>query len=98
MSQVKIKSMFDFIDIFGHHEVPIDVQKDTSIKEFIEMLLRKYGDKLKEKIIDPKTGEVYEHLEILKNGRNIRFLQGHNTTLDEGDDVTIFVPIGGGSV
>ena len=24
MFQVKIKSMFDFIDVFGHHEVPVE--------------------------------------------------------------------------
>jgi sulfur-carrier protein len=96
MFQVKIKSMFDFIDIFGHHEVPVHVKKNTSVKEFIGMLLKKYGDKLKEKMIDPITDDVYEHLEILQNGRNIKFLQGHETRLNEGDDVTIFVPIGGG--
>jgi molybdopterin synthase sulfur carrier subunit len=96
MFQVKIKSMFDFIDVFGHHEVPITVTPNTSVGDFIKMLLKTYGEKLEEKMIDPKTGDIYEHLEILQNGRNIRFLQGHSTTLNDGDDVTIFVPIGGG--
>ena len=98
MVAVKIQSMFDFVEIFGQPEVKIDVKENTSIKDLLELLINQYGEKLKEKMIDPKTGDVFEHLEILCNGRNIKFLQGNDTILREGDSVTIFVPIGGGSL
>lgn len=96
MVTVKVQSMFDFVEIFGEPDVRVDVEENTSIKDLLGLLLNRYGEKLEEKMIDPKTGDVFEHLEILCNGRNIRFLQGNDTTLSEGDSVTIFVPIGGG--
>jgi len=96
MLSVKLQSMFDFMEIFGSPEISIEVKKNSSVGELLEMLLARYGEKLKEKMIDPKTGGVFEHLEILRNGRNIRHFQGNDTVLVEGDSVTIFIPIGGG--
>ena len=96
MLSVKLQSMFDFVEIFGKPEIKVEVKENSSVGELLEILMERYGERLKEKMIDPKTGEVFEHLEILRNGRNIRFLQGEDTVLREGDSVTIFVPIGGG--
>lgn len=96
MLSVKLQSMFDFVEIFGKPEIRVEVKENSSVGELLEILLERYGERLKEKMVDPKTGEVFEHLEILRNGRNIRFLQGEDTVLREGDSVTIFVPIGGG--
>jgi MoaD family protein len=36
------------------------------------------------------------YLNILVNGRNIRFLQGHETMLQDGDIVAFLPPVGGG--
>jgi molybdopterin converting factor small subunit len=49
-----------------------------------------------EAIIDNKSGEIKPTILVLKNGRNIRFLGGFLTKLEDGDEVSIFPPIGGG--
>ena len=36
------------------------------------------------------------YLNILINGRNVRFLQGEHTTLNDGDTVAFLPPVGGG--
>jgi molybdopterin converting factor small subunit len=33
---------------------------------------------------------------ILKNGRNIQFLSGLDTPLDDGDTIALFPPVAGG--
>lgn len=43
-----------------------------------------------------ETGELRSYLSILKNGRDITFLDGPDTDLDDGDTLSIFPPVAGG--
>jgi len=43
-----------------------------------------------------ESDEVRESVNILVNGRNIKFLKGLDTPLRNGDRVSIFPPAGGG--
>lgn len=47
-----------------------------------------------ERNIGNRTGDATVNLLI--NGRNIKFLDGMNTILSDGDEVSIFPPTGGG--
>ncbi len=42
------------------------------------------------------TGLDAGYLNVLINGRNIHFLQGHDTALQDGDTVAFLPPVGGG--
>jgi len=41
-------------------------------------------------------GTLRDFVNILKNGRNIHFLAGLDTPLDDGDVIALFPPIAGG--
>ncbi len=41
-------------------------------------------------------GEVRPQLSVLKNGRNVVHMAGVDTTLEEGDVVSVFPPVAGG--
>lgn len=43
-----------------------------------------------------ESDQIQESVNILVNGRNIRFLQGLDTPLRDGDSISIFPPTGGG--
>ncbi len=43
-----------------------------------------------------RPGQLSEGVNILRNGRNIHFLQEFETPLEEGDIIAIFPPVGGG--
>jgi len=42
------------------------------------------------------TGQLLPSVTILVNGQDIRYLQGLNTTLRNGDEMAILVPLAGG--
>ncbi|PKP60882.1 hypothetical protein CVT91_04305 [Candidatus Atribacteria bacterium HGW-Atribacteria-1] len=46
--------------------------------------------------MDNKSGNIKTSILILKNVRNIRFLGGLLAKLEDGDEVSIFPPLGGG--
>ena len=61
-------------------------------------LINWIGDEMNISLIDPKTGEPENDLEVILNGKDIFFYQDAlNTTLNEGDLLEIFLlPLGGG--
>ncbi len=41
-------------------------------------------------------GRLRDYVNILKNGRNVHFLAGLDTPLDDGDVIALFPPLAGG--
>jgi MoaD family protein len=66
------------------------------LEDLIGELIQQYGEKLKEKFIDPKTNQFNERALVFVNGLSIKSLQGTKTELKEGDTIAIFPPSGGG--
>ena len=50
---------------------------------------------IKERLLDP-AGAVHRHLNVYVNEEDIRFLEGENTAVKEGDEVSIIPAIAGG--
>jgi len=43
-------------------------------------------------------GEVANHINVLRNGQNVRQNGGMDTTLEAGDELALFPPVSGGAV
>ncbi len=83
----------------GLREVSDKEKFDFSAKDVGELIskLVEYNDVFAEKIYSDSDGkDIREGYSVLVNGRNIKFLEGLETPLEEGDRVTIFPPVGGG--
>ena len=63
----------------------------------LEKFLGEYSETLDKTLVDPESKDLQQYILILLNGRNIRFLDGRDTKLKEGDVIAISPPIGGGS-
>lgn len=66
----------------------------SSITELLEGLDGRYKG-FKERICE-KDGEIRRFINIYVNNEDIRFLQGENTKLKDGDEVSIIPAIAGG--
>ena len=90
MAKVSVKFFVELRDITG---VKRDDLEASDVGDLLEKLIEKYP-KLKDVLF--KNGNLNEEYLILLNGRNVKFLDGLKTRLNEGDVVSILSPIIGG--
>lgn len=68
--------------------------KATSVEELIENLENDHAG-IKEKLLD-ESGDIRRYVNIFVNDEDIRFLEGKETELKDGDNVSIVPSIAGG--
>jgi len=83
-------------DFLKAKEFTVELNGNPNVKNLLEELFRRFGEKLREKIMDPVSSKVKHHWVILVNGHSIKSLQELETPLKDGDDVLIFPPVAGG--
>lgn len=75
-------------------ELELEVPAGTTISALLHIIVSRYPEV--EKALFERPGLLSEGVNILRNGRNIHFLQELDTPLDAGDVIAIFPPVGGG--
>ncbi|NPA40082.1 MAG: MoaD/ThiS family protein [Thermodesulfobacteria bacterium] len=93
--KVKVK-LFTLLRLeFGVSEVELEFEKEpVSLKEVLHELSKRFGEKFLSKLVENenlKVGTI-----ILKNGKNVLELDGINTLVQDGDELSLFPPGGGG--
>ncbi len=76
----------------GQGEIQIEA---SSIGELIEKLEEEFPG-IKERLVEP-NGEIRKFVNFFVNDEDIRFLNGKDTQLKDGDVVSIIPAIAGGS-
>jgi sulfur-carrier protein len=72
----------------------VDVAGGTDLATLLERLCGQYPG-LREEIFDA-PGSLKPYVNVLKNGRNVFFIDNLATGLEEGDTLAIFPPVAGG--
>ena len=90
---IRIRAFADFRNDLGA-ETELSVAEGTTVRN---LLLRLAEDRrgFAKRIFDPE-GELSEDVELLIQGRNVRFLGGLETVLREGDCLFFFPHLSGG--
>ena len=83
------------VSYFGHLRMKagiktesLQIEEGTTLGALLEAVCRKRD------IRDQLFGQ--SSVNLLVNGRNMKFLDGMDTSLSDGDEVSIFPPTGGG--
>ncbi len=91
---VKVKFFATFKQITNEKEIDLQLEAGMNISQLIDILIKSYND-LKKEIFDDNS-KIKDYIQILKNGRNIKYLNALNTQLKDADTISIFPPVAGG--
>lgn len=81
--------------IVGQKTVEIDLPENTTVQDFVEMVVTQYPP-MRQELLD-KNGNLYRHVHVFVNGRDAPFLEnGMNTVIKPSDTLNIFPAVGGG--
>ncbi|MHA1269225.1 MAG: MoaD/ThiS family protein [Candidatus Helarchaeota archaeon] len=79
--------------------ITISVRPGNTILNLLDLLVDKIGGsfiKIKDTIINSDNRTFGDAIVILMNGRNISAYNGLETIIKKGDELTFFIPFGGG--
>lgn len=79
----------------GGDRVEVTVGPDSTVADALEALCTKVPV-LREHLLEPGTGLLQQHVQIMLKGRLIRDLQGLETPVTNEDAMAIFPPVAGG--
>lgn len=83
-------------EIFGEWKFAESVPDSTSFGDLIRRLDKRHNKQLTPYLFEEDGHTLAQHIMFMVNGRNIRFLNGEKTILQDEDQVTILLPAGGG--
>ena len=92
---VKIRYFASVRELVNLREETIEVPVGTNVRNLLDILAAKHGDKLKQYLLD-QTGNPREYLQFLLNEKSISQIDGFLTLLSDGSTLAIIPPVGGG--
>lgn len=86
---VFLKVYANLREIIGKEAVTLILRKGASVQGALDRLIARYGEEVGKMVFG-------RNLVIMLNDRNVEFLEGLNTRLQDGDRIAILPPLSGG--
>lgn len=90
--KIQLRSFATFREAIGERSVDREFPDGTTVGDVLRTLDEEYSAF---EVFDD-DGNLREYLSILVNGRDITHLEGTETTLEDGDKLSLFPPVAGG--
>jgi len=94
--KVKVQFFAAARELVGSREEVLDVPVGFTVRALLDLLLEKHGDRLRDYLFDPKTGDLRRSIQLLVGDRSVIDLGGMTAVLSDGSVFAIIPPVGGG--
>ena len=95
--KVKVQAILGIKRIIGKGEIEVLLPKGSSLRELVIALVGTWGEPLKAALLESDNpARIHSHIRLMVNGRDIAFLGGMGTVLEDGDEILILPPVSGG--
>ncbi|QZX99765.1 ubiquitin-like small modifier protein 1 [Halobaculum rubrum] len=88
------KLFADLAEAAGESEPEVEGADAETVGEALDALLDAYPA-LAARVLD-EGGDLRGHINLLRNGRDVRAAEGLDTPVDAGDELALFPPVSGG--
>lgn len=92
-AKVRVELYASMREVFQEKYREVELERPSNIRDVLNLLCNTYEQR--HRIFD-SSGKIRSDVNILKNGRHIKFLDSIETELKEGDIISIFPLIYGG--
>ncbi|TFG03065.1 MAG: MoaD/ThiS family protein [Promethearchaeota archaeon] len=92
---IKIKFISLLADYTGEVESILKIDEESSVKDLIEKLIIKYGEKFVSNFLTSQN-ELNKYILLILNDKDLRTLNGLDTLIMDGDEITFLPVIAGG--
>ena len=93
MPEVKLNLLNIFALKIGKNSLTYEGE---TVGDIIRKFLKEYKDKLDDELLNKSGKKLNKQILILVNGRSVEYLDKYKTTLKEGDQVYLSIPLSGG--
>ncbi|MUW15219.1 MoaD family protein [Halorubrum sp. CBA1125] len=92
--ELELRFFATFREAAGDKVVTAEFAEGTTVGDVLRELEAEYAGMDGRLIVN---GELAPQINVLKNGREVLHLDGLDTTLEEGDRLSVFPPVAGGT-
>ena len=96
MISITIHTIIGLKEILGQEVIEFSIPEGTTVKSLVALMVEKWGVRLDSFFSDAERDNPLPKIRILVNGRDIGFLKGMETTLEDSDEVLLLPLVGGG--
>ncbi|MCK4839969.1 MAG: MoaD/ThiS family protein [Desulfobulbaceae bacterium] len=96
MIRVKIHTILGLKKIVGQGELEVPLPQGSTVESLLSWMVKTWGERLSSYLFDSASGSLFPHIRLMVNGRDIGFLNGMETVLQDGDELLILPPVAGG--
>ena len=91
---IVVKFFATLRDLTSRNPIEIPAQDSMTLRQVLGILFTRFGTELQALILE--EGILRDRIQILVNGRSVKWLDDLDTLTREGDTIAIFPPVGGG--
>ncbi|MFP3237562.1 MAG: ubiquitin-like small modifier protein 1 [Caldivirga sp.] len=93
--KVTVKFLAIFYEMAKTLRMEIEVPDGTTVRELLKIIDERVNPNISKTLLNDDSG-LREGYNILINGRSLDYVKGLDTVLNNGDEVVLLPPIGGG--
>ena len=94
--RVKVQFFAGVRELVGSREETVELPDKSTVRALLDSLVKGHGERLKDYLYDPKTGELRRSIQLLIGDRPVSMIDGMSTVLSDGCAFAIIPPVGGG--